>query len=119
MMPVVTLPKLNRRMLVGAALAVLPESAFASHRTTAVLLGSPIDFAPPMEFAVPPGVYRARRRGIRLHVRDLLPADRTLAEGLPVTSGAQTWLDLAAVLPSDELVAVGDALYRGEHLDAA
>ena len=29
-----------------------------------------------------------------------------------MTSGAQTWLDLASVLPPDELVAVGDALYR-------
>lgn len=105
--------------VVGAALEVLPESALASHRTAAVLLGAPIDFAAPMEFAVPPGVYRARRRGIRIHVRDLRPADRSVLEGLPVTSGAQTWLDLAAVLPADELVAVGDALYRRQHLDAA
>ena len=59
-----------------------------------------------------PGVYRARRRGIRIHVRHLTPADRTLVEGLPVTSGAQTWLDLASVLPSEELVAIGDSLYR-------
>jgi hypothetical protein len=105
--------------VVGAALAVLPESALASHRTAAVLLGAPIGFAAPMEFAVPPGVYRARRRGVRIHVRDRRPADRTVLEGLQVTSGAQTWLDLAAVLPADELVAVGDALYRRQHLDAA
>ena len=104
--------------LVEAARSVLPESALASHRTAAVLLGAPIDFAAPMEFVVPPGAYRARRRGIRIHVRDLTPTDRTIVDGLPVTSGAQTWLDLAAVLPPEELVAVGDALYRGEHLDA-
>ena len=105
--------------LVSAALTVLPEEALASHRTAAVLLGAPLDFAAPMEFAVPPGIYRARRRGVRVHVRDLTPADRTIVDRLPVTSGAQTWLDLAADLPPDELVAVGDALYRGEHLDAA
>ena len=105
--------------LVEAALAVLPESALASHRTAGVLLGAPLDFVPPMEFAVPPGAYRARRRGIRMHVRDLTAADRTVLAGLPVTSGAQTWLDLAAVLPPEELVAVGDALYRAGHLDAA
>lgn len=104
---------------VSAALAVLPAEALASHRTAAVLLGAPLDFVAPMEFAVPPGIYRARRRGVRIHVRDLLPADRTVLDGLPVTSGAQTWLDLAAVLPSDELIAVGDAIYREEHLDAA
>jgi hypothetical protein len=34
-----------------------------------------------------------------------------------VTSGAQTLLDLSATLPPDELVAVGDALYRAGHLD--
>lgn len=105
--------------LVGAALAVLPESAVASHRTAAVLLGAPVDFTPPMEFAMRPGAYQARRRGIRIHVRDLTPADRTLVDGIPVTSGAQTWLDLAAVLPPDELVAVGDRLYRRKLFDAA
>ena len=36
-----------------------------------------------------------------------------------MTSGAQTFLDLAAVLPAGELVAVGDALVRGRHLDEA
>ena len=107
------------RHLVDAALAVLPEGTLASHRTAAVLLGAPIDFPAPMEFAVPPGTYRARRRGIRIHVRDLGPADRTLVNGLPVTSGAQTWLDLATVLPPEELVAAGDALYRRGHLDTA
>jgi hypothetical protein len=105
--------------LVAAALAVLPETAIASHRTAAVLLGAPVDATPPMKFVVPPGVYRPRRRGIRIHVRDLMSADRTALAGLPVTPGPQTWLDLAAVLPSDELVAVGDALYRDGHLDDA
>ena len=104
--------------MVAAALAVLPASALASHRTAAVLFGAPVDFAPRLEFALPPDVYRARRRGIRMHVRDLTAADRTFLDGTPITSGAQTWLDLAAVLPPDELVAVGDSLYRGEHLDA-
>ena len=34
------------------------------------------------------------------------------------SSGAQTFLDLAADLPADELVAVGDALLRATHLDS-
>ena len=37
----------------------------------------------------------------------------------PVISGSRTWLDLARYLPSDELVAVGDALFRAGHLDPA
>ncbi|MGY1701130.1 DUF559 domain-containing protein [Geodermatophilus sp. SYSU D00766] len=101
-----------------AALAVLPEGTLASHRTAAVLLGAPLRASWPLEFAVPPGVYRARRQRVRVHVRDLTARDEVRAAGLPVTSGPQTWLDLAARLPAPELVAVGDALYRAGHLDA-
>ena len=71
----------------------------------------------PLEVSVPPGTYRPRRRRLRVHVRALLAEDATGHRGLPVTSGPQTWLDLAAVLPPSELVAVGDALYRAGHLD--
>lgn len=102
-----------------AALAVLPEGAVASHTTAAVLLGAPLRPAWPLEFAVHPGVPRARRQRVRVHVRDLTDRDVGRCAGLPVTSGAQTWLDLAARLPGQELVAVGDALYRAGHLDAA
>jgi hypothetical protein len=102
-----------------AALAALPDGAVASHRTAAVLLSAPVESSWPLEFSVPPGIYRARRRGLRIHVRDLGEADMTLIANVPVTSGPQTWLDLAAVLPCDELVAAGDALYRAGHLDGA
>ncbi|MGY1672619.1 DUF559 domain-containing protein [Geodermatophilus sp. SYSU D00710] len=102
-----------------AALAVLPEGAVASHRTAAVLLGAPLRASWPLEFAVRPGVYRARRQRIRVHVRHLTARDEVRCAGLPVTSGPQTWLDLAARMPGQELVAVGDALYRAGHLDAA
>jgi hypothetical protein len=106
-------------LAVRAALDVLPESSLASHGTAAALLGAPIGNDRPLSFAVPPGTYRARRRGVRVHVRKLTDADRTEQDGLPLTSGPQTWLDLAAVLPHDELVVVGDALYRAGHLDGA
>ena len=104
--------------VVRAALDVLPEGALGSHRTAAALMGAPIVTGPRAEFAVRPGVYRARRAGMRIHVRDLTERDTSLLDGLPLTSGSQTWLDLAAVLQDDELVAVGDSLYRGGHLDA-
>ena len=102
-----------------AALAVLPEGTVASHATAAVLLGAPPPASWPLEFAVRPGVYRARRRHVRVHVRSLTARDEVRWAGLPVTSGPQTWLDLAARLPGQQLVAVGDALYRAGHLDAA
>jgi hypothetical protein len=100
-----------------AVLPVLPTGAVVSHRTAAALLGAPVPHGWPLEVSVPPGTYRPRRRRIRVHVRDLLDEDAIHHRGLPVTSGPQTWLDLAAVLPPPELVAVGDALFRTGHLD--
>jgi hypothetical protein len=101
-----------------AALAVLPPGAVVSHRSAAVLLGAPVTPSWPLEFSVPPGTYRARRRRLRVRRRTILDADRTVRNGIPVTSGSQTFLDLASVLPPAELVAVGDALFRAGHLDA-
>lgn len=100
-------------------LKVLPGGTVMSHLTAVALLGAPVRHSWPLHVAVPAGVCRPRRRGITVHVRDLLPSDRTNHRGVPVTSGPQTWLDLAAVLEPAELVAVGDALYRARHLDAA
>ncbi|WP_457084385.1 DUF559 domain-containing protein [Modestobacter sp. SYSU DS0657] len=57
--------------------------------------------------------------GLVVHGRRLGPADVVHHRGLRVTAGPQTFLDLAATLPPEELVAVGDALYRAGHLDRA
>jgi hypothetical protein len=101
----------------SAVLPLLPADTVVSHRTAAALLGAPVPHGWPLEVSVPPGTYRPRRRRLRVHVRDLLAEDATEHRGLPVTSGPQAWLDLAAVLGPPELVAVGDALYRAGHLD--
>jgi hypothetical protein len=102
-----------------AASQVLPARAVFSHLTAAALLGAPVPHTWPLEISVPPGVPRPQRRQIRAHVRELDPTDVVLVRGVRVTSGPQTLLDLAARLPPDELVAVGDALFRAGHLDAA
>ena len=47
---------------------------------------------------VPPGSYRPRRRGLVVHVRDIAAHDVVQYRGLPLTCGAQTWLDLAAIV---------------------
>ena len=44
-----------------------------------------------------------RRPGIAVHVGRLAPADRAIHRGIPVTSVARTLVDLAHVLPQDEL----------------
>jgi hypothetical protein len=103
----------------SAALGVLPVGAVVSHLTAAALLGAPVPHRWPLSFSVPPGTYRPRRNRVQIHVRALKRGDVVEHRGLPVTSGAQTWLDLAAVLPPRELVAAGDSLWRAEHLDAA
>ena len=110
---------LNLPDLTHAVLLACPPAAAASHRTAATLLGAPVDATRPVEITAPHGTYRPRRRGVRVHVRELMPADRTECQGLPVTSGPQTWLDLAARTAPAELVAIGDALYRAGGLDAA
>lgn len=54
----------------------------------------------------------SRRNGVAIHQRILLPGDVAESAGLPVTSMARTFLDLAARAELDELVAVGDAILR-------
>ena len=100
-----------------AAAEVLPHGAAFSHLTAAALLGAPVRYGWPLCVVVPPDVVRPQRRRIRVHLRTLSPEDVVLRRGLSVTSGPQTLLDLSAVLPADELLAVGDALYRAGHLD--
>ena len=53
-----------------------------------------------------------------VHTRRLAAEDVVVHHGLRTTSGPQTWLDLAELLPPHELVAVGDALMRAGHLPA-
>ena len=102
-----------------AAGAVLPPAATFSHQTAAALLGAPVARTWPLQVSVPPGTPRPQRMRLRAHLRHLEDEDVVRQRGLTVTSGAQTWLDLASRLPPGELVAVGDALYRAGHLDAA
>jgi very-short-patch-repair endonuclease len=58
------------------------------------------------------------RRGIVLHqVRRLHPDDVTVLDGIPVTSLARTFLDLAEVLPPPQLARVWDEAERRGLLD--
>jgi len=100
-----------------ASVPVLPDGAVFSHLTAAALLGAPVQHAWPLDISVPPGTTRPQRRRIRVHLRSLGRADVVPLGGLRVTSGAQTLLDLSAVLAPDELVAIGDALCRAGRLD--
>lgn len=81
----------------AAVLAAGPD-AVLSHRAAAALWGIRDGVA--VEVSAPSGV---RRRGIVGH-RATIPADeRTVCDGIPTTTVARTLLDLAAVVPQDQL----------------
>lgn len=97
----------------------LPDDAAYSHGTAAALLGAPVDLPARPHVVLTPRTVLPQHAGLVVHQRLMQPQDVVRRRGLRVTSGPQTFLDLAAQLPSEELVAVGDALWRGGHLDRA
>jgi hypothetical protein len=97
---------------------VLPADAAYSHATAAALFGAPIDAPRRAHVALTPRRVLPQRAEFVVHSRLLQPDDVVVHEGLRLTSGPQTFLDLAAELPPPELVAVGDALMRRRHLSA-
>ena len=48
------------------------------------------------------------RKGVAGHRLDLRATDLTVLDGVPLTSPARTWLDLASVLDSEDLVVAAD-----------
>ncbi|SCX56855.1 hypothetical protein SAMN03159343_3520 [Klenkia marina] len=105
---------------------VLPATATFGLQTAAALHGAPVVRTPTRpQVVVLPGTAPPRHRGLVAVSRDLTPSDVvvlvdrvTRAPLLRVTSGARTWLDLAATTPDDELVAIGDALLRSGRMTA-
>ena len=95
---------------------VLPPDAAYSHATAASLFGAPVDAPLRPHVALAPRRVLPQRAELVVHSRRLEPEDVVAHEGLRLTSGPQTFLDLAADLPPQELVAVGDALMRTRHL---
>ncbi len=55
---------------------------------------------------------RTQRPEFRAHRRTLTSADRTLLDGVPITSLARTWVDLSSYLDLADLVAAGDSALR-------
>ena len=108
--------ELDLRARCRAWAQVLPRDAAFGLGTAVALLDA--GAAPsPVHVVVSPRRVVPQRSGITVHVRSLADGDVTEADGLRVTSGAQTFLDMAAVLSPAELLALGDALLRGGHLD--
>ena len=108
--------ELDLRARCRAWAQVLPRDAAFGLGTAVALLDA--GAAPsPVHVVVSPRRVVPQRSGITVHVRSLADGDVTEVDGLRVTSGARTFLDMAAVLSPAELLALGDALLRGGHLD--
>jgi hypothetical protein len=95
-----------------------PDAAFGLHTATA-LLGAPTHPSPGVQVVLRPRRVLPQRAGITVHARALLDDDISSIDGLLVTSGAQTFLDMAAHLLPADLLGLGDALMRRGRLDAA
>ena len=96
-----------------AVLMTAPAGAVISHQTAAALWRVEVPLEPaeqPVHLTVPAGSKARNRRDRRLHRADLGPDDVERWAGLPVTSPARTWRDLAAVLQPAALLAVTDQL---------
>jgi hypothetical protein len=72
----------------------------------------PIDVILRRDAEVPRRHAGSRRREIRGRRRTLIPDEIVVVAGLPVTSEARTWLDLAETLSTADLIAAGDSALR-------
>lgn len=89
--------------LLWAAVLACGEGAVVSHRSAADLWAIRPSSRVTVDVTVP-GRSRNKRPGIDVHrVRHLDPRDITTIEGIPVTTLARTLLDLAEVVPQNDL----------------
>jgi hypothetical protein len=90
----------------------IPDDAFFSHVTAALLLGLPLPWtlerSPTIHVGAPPPSRALHSRGIHGHELDVTAADVVLQSGIRLTSAARTWCDLAATLSLPDAVAAGD-----------
>ena len=93
-----------------AAVLAFDCPAVVSHRSAVALWGIVRPLDGPVDVTVV-GHARRHRRGIRVHcVPRLHPAERSLCNGIPITSPARALLDFATQAEGDELErAIGEA----------
>lgn len=100
------------RQDVAAACLAAGSGSPASFRAAGVLWQQFEAARVPIEITVLRG-RRVRLRGVIVHETScLLPADLATVEGIPVTSPTRTLIDLAGVLPKDELEETLDDVLR-------
>lgn len=106
----------DERARLRALSSAAPEAAALSHDTAVRWLGLPADQREadqPPHFTVPLGV-NLDRKELRVHVARLPDEDVCTVDGVHVTNGPRTFLDLAAARDRERLVVVGDAILARE-----
>lgn len=117
-------PPANVADLVGRCAALLstaPDGSVVGGRAAATrhglwLPGEPIERIDVLLRAgtQPPEAHAgSRRRELRGRRRQVLADEVEIVDGLPVTTAARTWVDLAEELSMPDLVAAGDSVLRG------
>ena len=97
---------------------VLPADAAFGLSTAASLFGAADPEPAALHVVLRPRSVVPQHAALTVHARRLEDEDVVEFEGLRMTSGAQTYLDMAARLWAPDLLALGDALMRAGHLDA-
>ena len=108
--------KLTREGLRMAAVLAYGPEAVLSHRSAAAHWG--IGHASYKYDVTIPHSKRSRKT-IRAHTAKLHPDDRTVHDGIPITTPSRTILDLAATLTKDQLTYVIEEADRKHLLDIA
>ena len=92
----------------------LPDGAFFSHTTAALLLGAPLPWVLESDQRLHASVAAPRpsphANGLIGHRLTVMDGDVVRSGSLRLTSASRTWCDLASLLELDDLVAVGDYL---------
>lgn len=115
-------PAQRHVLLTAARVLTTSLGAVASHRTAALVHGLPLLGRPPTlpQLSRAPRHPRDRSETPRLRVAPLLPSDRAVLRGVPVTSLARTASDVARTCSFRDAVVVADAvLRRGAELGSA
>lgn len=94
-----------------AALLALPDGVICLH-TAAVLQKLPVDDDGLIHVARRKGAPRSERADVQVHRTPVAAEERLDLAGLPVTDGPRTYVDLAAHLDREALVALGDVVLR-------
>ncbi|PZQ89657.1 MAG: hypothetical protein DI534_07620 [Leifsonia xyli] len=96
----------------GSCLTVMRTDAYLCGPTAALLWGLPLprrlEDDPRLHVGLPHGERATRLTGTVGHHFVITPAELTVLNGIPVTTPARTWCDLAPYLTLEDLVAAGD-----------